>query len=406
MDSLMQLINKLCDANTREMPRFPKKYKRIGCGSDAHVFHPRIKSSSETDEEYESSEPERFVSRIISVEIYQKDVAKFEMMNTIDPMNIYSLKYLTTYNIDDNENYKNMVIEYGGKSIFDIFLHQRNCIPFEKLYSEYIRILYGIYDMKQKNVLHQDVHNQNVVYSEDTKKLKIIDYQRIDKINQIVKCLANDPDFDNFTLKGTTHQKKNIDEWLFHYCRIFMFSFVTMRFEIVNTDTIPWFHNIEQLKSIFTSWYTKRYYRNTVRNSTAREYFEKHFPTDKKLMNNFQHMWNLYVNSTPLERDIIDKYLIIINEVCYVGSVQMQFIQYDTNLDRVQKMCEFVEKCSCVNALQQLTIEEAIVEYAKFLTELHIDIPCDLTSKLSHILETTVVVENKDLNYMKQYVKN
>ena len=134
------------------------------------------------------------ISKVFANTKLSKDEIKLhnQIVDKIDPEGFFTVKLLDKCNIETNnfppaeikkcKNFEQsditkpklpqILYEYGG---FDL-LKAARMFPFEEIFIALTRVFGGLVTMKQKGYVHLDIKPENMVYSDETKKLALIDF--------------------------------------------------------------------------------------------------------------------------------------------------------------------------------------------------------------------------------------
>jgi serine/threonine protein kinase len=186
--------------------------KFLGEGSYGCIHYPRILCENEDLQHNDDK-----ISKIMMTENAEKEFKETEIIDAIDPDNIYHLpkpiicspniqntttqnainlcKILKSKNI---KNYKLLVMENGG---VDLTVLQKivNKIPktesikiMENFWKESTKIMDGLELFEKRNVIHHDLKGENIVYDVQKNKINFIDFGLMQTKHYLKeKCINN-----------------------------------------------------------------------------------------------------------------------------------------------------------------------------------------------------------------------
>jgi hypothetical protein len=144
------------------------------------------------------------VSKIAPKENIKEELEKSEIVDTIDPRNIFTIEYrgaclpkMNTGRIIEmlkekscspkifkkksKEKLYQLLMDYGGVAIDDLSPELKIKYPSAKrmipiVLTEVLRMMYGIYTLRSLHLSHYDIHSSNVLLNPDTMRLYLIDF--------------------------------------------------------------------------------------------------------------------------------------------------------------------------------------------------------------------------------------
>jgi serine/threonine protein kinase len=168
--------------------------RRIGKGRTGTVYTPPL-LCEEKMEQYTSTE---YVSKLTSKDIAEKEIAKADVIKSIDPSNkysIYALHICKIADVQENTNYTDeykegwiVIMKNGGRDLTDLYFYaekvgysnSKQKVPVELLrnfFSKIVELGYFIVMMNENNLYHNDISADNLVWDYENGNIRLIDFE-------------------------------------------------------------------------------------------------------------------------------------------------------------------------------------------------------------------------------------
>lgn len=107
-----------------------------------------------------------------------------------------TLSYLTPLSNEPNKSPFNLILyEYGGKTFEDVFnnFYKTDEETKKQILTSIINLIDGLIFFRNKNIIHGDIHFNNILYNSETRKSKYIDFGLMETKNDIInKCESDE----------------------------------------------------------------------------------------------------------------------------------------------------------------------------------------------------------------------
>lgn len=428
--------------------------KLLNQGAYGCAYKPYIQCDGQSDEDYEKTKND-YISKIAEEKFIDKELKEMENINKIDVNNIYTLPSPIICEINRNirqyimfrncgiyssgKHFQNLLYKYGGIDIRHVVKHHKKYLTYNPhLYSEFMRIIYGLYDMKQHGFIHNDVHNGNILYkTKKDKKMRYIDFGLSEFVyNNLLK---------SYGLQFVTHKRTQevyIDKNMLMFYDIVVFEdelkkvismcddalyykplnkmkYEDMIYQLLNTNFVRLFHFSRPFDTFFQcmNFYVKpnhKWYKNELFYVAMIKLLQCGIliQYSASMINIFNYrggalidpykIYTDYISSLEPEYDEEFEYLTKCNEyehglfitysyfardIYCLGECMYKIITLDNTIDRRRDFIEFIKKMSHPNIFRRLSIEEVFIQYYELLSFYSLPIESDIID----IVNTTYV---------------
>ncbi len=183
--------------------------KVIGEGTYGCVHKPSLRCKYKKDVDYENK-----ISKLMTKSHANEELKEYKNIKKVDinkdfylgepenclpkntKSNLKAIDKCDSFNSKDINDYKLLLLKDGGVSLDEfgkkiklLKKTRENTKKMEIFWIEAHRLLYGLKEMLESNVIHHDIKPHNIVYNEEKNRINFIDFGLMDKISEIKeKC--------------------------------------------------------------------------------------------------------------------------------------------------------------------------------------------------------------------------